>query len=56
MAQEFQLEWVTLDHLLNEEAKFIGAQALTGEDGVHPTLLGARIIANQVLSYLEVMV
>ena len=56
MAQEFKFEWVALDHLLNEEAKCVGAQALTGEDGVHPTPLGARIIANQVLSYLEVMV
>ena len=56
MAQEFQFERVALDHLLNEEAKCVGAQALTGEDGVHPTPLGARIIANQVLSYLEVMV
>lgn len=56
MAQEFQFEWVALDHLLNEKAKFVGAQALTEEDGVHPTPLGARIIADQVLSYLEVMV
>ena len=56
MAQEFKFEWVALDHLLNEEAKCVGAQALTGEDGVHPTPLGARIIANQVLSYLEVKV
>ena len=56
MAQEFKFEWVALDHLLNEEAKCVGSQALTGEDGVHPTPLGARIIANQVLSYLEVMV
>ena len=56
MAQEFKFERVALDHLLNEEAKCVGAQALTGEDGVHPTPLGARIIANQVLSYLEVMV
>lgn len=56
MAQEFQFEWVALDHLLNEKAKFVGAQVLTEEDGVHPTPLGARIIADQVLSYLEVMV
>ena len=56
MAQEFQFEWVALDHLLNEKAKCVGAQALTGEDGVHPTPLGTRIIADQVLSYLEVMV
>lgn len=56
MAQEFQFERVALDHLLNEEAKCVGAQALTGEDGVHPTPLGARIIADQVLSCLEVMV
>lgn len=52
--QEFGLELVPLDGLLNEQAIRYSAAYYTGEDGVHPTLAGAHFIAQEVLKRLEV--
>ncbi|MGU7877024.1 SGNH/GDSL hydrolase family protein [Streptococcus suis] len=56
LVQEFDLELVPLDGLLNEQAILHSAQYLTGEDGVHPTLAGADFIGNEVLKRLQVEV
>ncbi|HFI0292131.1 TPA: SGNH/GDSL hydrolase family protein [Streptococcus suis] len=56
LVQEFDLELVPLDGLLNEQAILHSAQYLTGEDGVHPTLAGAAFIGNEVLKRLQVEV
>lgn len=54
LAQKFQLEFVTLDGLINEEAIKVGAKSLTGEDGVHPTPQGAQFIASEIFKRIEV--
>lgn len=54
LAQEFQLEFVPLDGLINEEAIKVGAKSLTGEDGVHPTPQGAQFIASEIFKRVEV--
>lgn len=52
LAREFKLELVPLDGLMNEQALFYGRRELTGDDGVHPTLAGANIIAQEILRRL----
>lgn len=54
LAQEFHLEFVPLDGLINEEAIKVGAKSLTGEDGVHPTPQGAQFIASEIFKRVEV--
>lgn len=54
LAQEFHLEFVPLDGLINEEAIKVGAKSLTGEDGVHPTPQGAQFIASEIFKRIEV--
>ena len=54
LAQKFQLEFVPLDGLINEEAIKVGAKSLTGEDGVHPTPQGAQFIASEIFKRIEV--
>lgn len=54
LAKEFQLEFVPLDGLINEEAIKVGAKSLTGEDGVHPTPQGAQFIASEIFKRIEV--
>lgn len=53
MAKRFQFEFVPLDGLINEKAIKCGAKMLTGEDGVHPTPIGATFIADQIIARLE---
>lgn len=48
LAREFKLELVPLDGLMNEQALLYGRRELTGDDGVHPTLAGANIIAQEI--------
>ena len=52
LAREFKLELVPLDGLMNEQALLYGRRELTGDDGVHPTLVGANIIAQEILKRL----
>ena len=52
LAREFKLELVPLDGLMNEQALLYGRRELTGDDGVHPTLAGANIIAQEILRRL----
>lgn len=52
LAREFSLELVPLDGLMNEQALLNGRRELTGEDGVHPTLAGATVIAQEILKRL----
>lgn len=52
LAREFKLELVPLDGLMNEQAMLYGRRELTGDDGVHPTLTGANIIAQEILRRL----
>lgn len=52
LAREFKLELVPLDGLMNEQALLYGRRELTGDDGVHPTLAGANIIAQEILKRL----
>ncbi len=54
LAQEFHLEFVPLDGLINEEAIKVGVKSLTGEDGVHPTPQGAQFIASEIFKRVEV--
>ncbi len=52
LAREFKLELIPLDGLMNEQALLNGRRELTGDDGVHPTLAGANIIAQEILKRL----
>ncbi len=52
LAREFKLELIPLDGLMNEQALLYGRRELTGDDGVHPTLAGANIIAQEILRRL----
>ncbi|SEI73701.1 SGNH/GDSL hydrolase family protein [Streptococcus equinus] len=52
LAREFSLELIPLDGLMNEQALLNGRRELTGEDGVHPTLAGATVIAQEILKRL----
>jgi acyl-CoA thioesterase I len=52
LAREFKLELIPLDGLMNEQALLYGRRELTGDDGVHPTLAGANIIAQEILKRL----
>lgn len=52
LAREFKLELIPLDGLMNEQALRSGRRELTGEDGVHPTLAGAMVIAQEILKRL----
>ena len=54
LAQDFQLEFIPLDGLINEEAIKVGVETLTGEDGVHPTCIGAQFIADEILKRIEI--
>lgn len=53
LAEEFAVDYIRLDSLLNEQAARVGEQTLTGKDGVHPTLAGHRIIAKAWVSAVE---
>lgn len=52
LARKFKLELVPLDGLMNEQALLYGRRELTGDDGVHPILAGANIIAQEILKRL----
>ena len=45
LANEFAVEYIPLDGLLNTVGMKTGYQYLTGEDGVHPTVAGHGVIA-----------
>lgn len=53
LADEFAVDYIRLDSILNEQAALVGEQTLTGKDGVHPTLAGHRTIAKAWVSIVE---
>lgn len=54
LANEFAVDFIPLDGLLNAAGMKTGYQHLTGDDGVHPTVAGHEIIANAWLEKVEV--
>lgn len=53
LAKEFNTFLVPLDGLLNTKGIMRSFEEYTGDDGVHPTLLGHKVIADAWLSYLN---
>ena len=53
LASEFNAVFVPLQTLLEEAAAKAGDNLVILRDGVHPTLAGAQIIADQWLKYVE---
>lgn len=53
LADEFAVDYIRLDTLMNEQAHQVGEQTLTGTDGVHPTPAGHRAIAKAWVSMVE---
>lgn len=52
LAAEYHCQLVPLDGLFAEAAVAQGPQALTGEDGVHPTMTGHQLITHALLARL----
>lgn len=52
LAKEFQLPLVPLDRIMRERADEVGPAALT-TDGIHPTALGHRVIADAWLALVD---
>ena len=52
LAKEYNLFFLPLQEKFNEKAKQFGAQALLG-DGVHPTIAGATLIADEWLKLFK---
>ena len=55
LANEFADEYIPLDGYLNATGMKLGYQALTGDDGVHPTPTGHQHIADAWLQVLSPM-
>lgn len=53
LAKEFNALLIPLDELLNTKGMASTFEKYTGEDGVHPTLLGHEAIADAWLSYVS---
>lgn len=53
LAKEFNALLIPLDDLLNTKGMASTFEKYTGEDGVHPTLLGHEAIADAWLSYVS---
>lgn len=53
LASEFNAVFVPLQAVLEEAAEKAGDNLVILRDGVHPTLAGSQIIANQWLKYVE---
>lgn len=54
LAAEFDAVFVPLQDVLNEAAEKAGDKFKILWDGVHPTLVGAQIISDQWLKYVEI--
>lgn len=53
LANEFAIEFIPLDGILNSLGMKTGYTYLTGDDGVHPTVAGHGVIAEEWLKRIE---